>query len=394
MTETIVVSTTVNVPHFIELLCRNAIEYNRKDSVSFIIIGDLKTPKEVRSLCEGFTEKFKMNIRYLDIDDQEDALKNYKELWKLIPFNDGVRKIIGTFLAYMEGCDRLIMVDDDNFPIRGDFFGSHNIVGANTEIELITSDTGWYNVAEAMVEKNRIPFYARGYPWPERFKKSIITKQRKKGKVVSNCGMVLGDPDVDAVSRLFWPIKTIAMDSRFEPNYGLGEGTWAPFNDQNTAICREIMPVFFRPPSTGRNCDIWTSYVIVKLAEHMGDIISYGHPLVRQDRNIHDDWEDYEIEDLANRATELFVTILRNTKLTADTYEGALEQLIRGGLDQVKSLNVDDLIVTSKDENRFRGHQLPTEKVKIDWKKKELVFIQNFFLEYEKWQQFISRVRN
>ena len=103
-----------------------------------------------------------------------------------------------------------------------------------------------------------------------------IKKTTDNIRVVLNAGLWLGDPDIDALSRLFWPIKTIAMDSRFEPNYGLGNGTWAPFNDQNTAISREIMPIFFRPPSTGRNCDIWTSYVVVKLAEHMGDIISFG----------------------------------------------------------------------------------------------------------------------
>ena len=126
----------------------------------------------------------------------------------------------------------------------------------------------------------------------------------------------------------------------------------------------------------------------------MGDIISFGHPLVKQDRNIHDDREDYEIEDLANRATELFVTILRNTKLTANTYEGALEQLIRSGLEKVESLNASSLTVAPKDEDRFRGHQLPTEKAKMDWKIKEIEFIKNFFLEYEIWQTFLKRIKN
>ena len=98
-----------------------------------------------------------------------------------------------------------------------------------------------------MIEKNGVPFYARDFRGPKDLRKVQQQKELKNVNVVSNCGMVLGDPDIDAASRLFWPINTIAFDFNYSPNYGLGHGTWAPFNDQNTAISREIMPVFFEP---------------------------------------------------------------------------------------------------------------------------------------------------
>ena len=60
---------------------------------------------------------------------------------------------------------------------------------------------------------------------------------------------------------------------------------------------REIIPVFFTPPSGGRNADIWTAYVINRLAEHMGDVIAFGQPLVRHIRNPHNLREDYRQEE-------------------------------------------------------------------------------------------------
>jgi hypothetical protein len=138
-----------------------------------------------------------------------------------------------------------------------------------------------------------------------------------------------------AVSRLFWPINVIALDSRYEPNFALNPGTWAPFNDQNTSISREIIPIFFKPPSTGRNADIWTAYVVTKLAEHFNHVITYGQPLVKQIRNIHDLREDYKIEELHNRSTDRFVNLLKSIDLKGDNYLEALIYLIDKSLEEM-----------------------------------------------------------
>ena len=46
-------------------------------------------------------------------------------------------------------------------------------------------------------------------------------------------------------------------------------------------------PTHFTPPSTGRNSDIWASFFMCKLAEHMNERIVFGSPLVVQLRNLH-----------------------------------------------------------------------------------------------------------
>jgi hypothetical protein len=246
------------------------------------------------------------------------------------------------------------LIDDDNFATHHDLIGHHSIVGDEIELNHISSDSGWFNVCESMVEENNIPFYPRGYPWSERFKTVDTVSQIKTSKVVVNLGLVLGDPDIDAVSRLFWPINVIALDSRYEPNFALNPGTWAPFNDQNTSISREIIPIFFKPPSTGRNADIWTAYVVTKLAEHFNHVITYGQPLVKQIRNIHDLREDYKIEELHNRSTDRFVNLLKSIDLKGDNYLEALIYLIDKSLEEMGNVVISDELV----DNVGRHHQL------------------------------------
>ena len=112
-----------------------------------------------------------------------------------------------------------------------------------------------------MIESNRIPFYPRGYPWSKRFVNNSFIEIKKNMKAIVNQGLVLGDPDIDSISRLFWPINVIAIDSHYLPHKALAQGTWTPFNDQNTAISKEIIPLYYKPISGLRNADIWTSFL-------------------------------------------------------------------------------------------------------------------------------------
>ena len=385
MNKTVIVTTTINVPVFLETICKNAVRYSRKD-FSFMIIGDIKTPNETRQYCKMISDKFNVDIKYLDIPDQEKALLKHRELLDFVPLNHSARKTVGNFLAYLDGCESIIALDDDNYATETDFIGYHSIVGKEIEINVIHSESGWYNTCEQMIEKNRIPFYPRGYPWAQRFLPQIIAKERKKVKVIINEGMVLGDPDIDAVSRLFWPIETIAMDSEFEPCFGLSSRTWAPFNDQNTAFCRELIPVYFKPLSTGRNGDIWTAFVIAKLAGHLGDTITHGQPLARQIRNYHDICQDYKNEELTNRTTDQFVSLLQKVQLTKETYIEAIDELIDKCLELISNGERTMIPLES------RHHQAPKQSEWVLKKQEEFEMINNFFTEYRLWIQFISKV--
>lgn len=338
MPRTTLLTTTIRVPTFIEEVCRN-IAAHKDVNVSWYIIGDRKTPQETGKHCDAVSEKFGIPIVYVDLEAQRKRLADFPELLAMVPENTPVRRLLWHFVAYLEGCEVLISVDDDNFVTDIDFVGSHQIVGTSPEIRLVSAESGWWNVYETLREERGIPVFGRGYPWGQRnYQPQQKSVEKLARPVIVNNGLVLEDPDQDAVSRLFWPIRIIGMDPGFEPNFGLAPGTWSSFNNQNTAFSREIIPAYYTPVSTGRNADIWTSFVICRLAEHLGGVVSYGYPLVKQFRNPHNLWKDLEDEWINNQASDRFVELLRLTPLTEPTYLGALGELLTGCLERLHTM--------------------------------------------------------
>ncbi|MFC1789592.1 hypothetical protein ACFLYY_01290 [Patescibacteria group bacterium] len=369
MNKTSITITTINVPKILEDLCKNLTKYNHLEDVSVLVIGDKKTPAETRDYCLKIAKEFNTDIEYLGIEDQEKAFKENKELLNLFPYNTPDRVMLGGMLSYLRGCERLIALDDDNFPTEYDFVGSHSITGKEEEIKLIKNESGWFNVHNALIDERNIPFYPRGFPWGQRNSGSDEkTFQEEKRRVVANQGLVLEDPDIDAITRLAWPIRAIKMREEFGLQFGLYPGVWSPFNYQNTCLVRELIPVYYRPISTKRNADIWTAYLINKLAGHFGDIITFGQPLVKQIRNKHDLWDDLDIELVNNKAADYLITILRNVNLTEKTYFGALGELLNNSQEEIKKMN--------------------------DISSSELEMIKGFFEEYQVWYKIVSKIIN
>jgi hypothetical protein len=386
--KTVVVTSTINVPTFLDSICKNAVDHGM--TYLGIVIGDEKTPVEARTYCNRLSEEYGIENKYYDLEDQYRILDDYKEFLDFIPHNNNVRKMIGTWLAYIGGCERVIMIDDDNYAMDGNFIGFHDIVGKKRNINLTSSDSGWFNISETMVEQEGIPFYPRGYPWSKRFRRDQLETSKEEARVIVNGGLVFGDPDIDAVSRLFWPIRVTGFKEEFLPVFGLQEGTWSPFNDQNTAIARELIPVYFKPPSVLRNADIWTSYLIEKLTEGTGDVITYGQPIVEQIRNDHDIRRDYALEEIHNRATDNFVDLLRSIELTSVGYLSRLQETIELALDLMKSGRVFNQ--EQGKEMEIRHAHLPTSQERLEMELEENLLIRNFFLEYKAWTDIMLKV--
>lgn len=328
MKKTAIVTTTIRMPEMLEDYCKNARHYKHAGIHTFVV-GDKKTPPEVSAFCNRLSSTYETTVQFLGIEDQEEALKDFPQLAKIVPYNSACRKLLGMLIAYLDGFENIITVDDDNFVSDQDFFGCHDIVGSEVELSLVESPTGWFNACEYLIEENNVPFYYRGIPWSQRkLKKEPATWHKAKIQVVANSGFWLDDPDIDAVSRLFWPINVIGMRSEVEPNFGLYPGTWCPFNNQNTAMSRDILPAYYTPHNAARFSDIWPAYVVCRIAQHLGHAISYGRPLVRQVRNPHNYWQDIDDEKVGAQATEPLVELLRSAKLTGKDYHECLGELI------------------------------------------------------------------
>jgi hypothetical protein len=368
MKKTAIVSTSIRVPKMLEDYCKNAVKFQHKD-VEMFMIGDKKTPSEARQFCENLTSVYNIPVHYLGIEEQEEALKDYPMLKEIVPYNSACRKILGMLIAYLQGFENLITVDDDNFVTDSNFFKYHDIAGSDADLSLIKSSSGWFNACEYLIEESSIPFYYRGIPWSQRRKeKAAIEIQNKTVHVVVNSGFWLDDPDIDASSRLFWPICVTGMKEDLGKNFGLLPGTWCPFNNQNTAMAREILPAYFTPHNAKRFSDLWPAYVVSCIASHLNHVVSYGFPLVSQMRNPHNYWQDIDDEKVGAQATEPLIAILRSVKFTGNNYHDCLGELIA-------HLN----------DNRDIMEKLPTDQ-------KEMLY--DFLKCLEVWHEVFSLILN
>ncbi len=334
--ETTITITTINKPTFIEGLCKNLNTFGYKDT-DIVIIGDVKTPP-LEDYLYSVNKEYGIPIDYLTIETQEARIP--KVLCDMFDYNTPDRTMLGGMYAYLNGAKRVIALDDDNYITESDFAGWHKVTGLTKLTPIIQSDSGWFNVHECLDSSGNVKFYPRGYPFGQRHKEYKVTQSLKEVRIVVNQGLVLGDPDIDAIQRLAHPINAYQMNNKYPMQFGLYK-TWSPFNYQNTSIFRDLIPCYFRPKSALRNGDIWTAYIFNRLADHMGDVITFGHPLVNQVRNKHDLFDDLDIELQNNKEADYFCNALQRTTLTKTSYFEALNEL-------VNKVEIDDTHPMSK----------------------------------------------
>lgn len=321
-----VVLTTVNVPEqlFFDYI-QNFKTYNHKSEVTFIVIGDLKTPPAIKDVLNRvFSRGF--DFEYWDISLQKKWLNQFPRFKKIIPYNSDSRRIIGYLRGIEKGADTIITIDDDNYPTNEDFLEPHSIVGNTLRIPFVSSSNGWYNICELLETKpkSRI-IYPRGFPFSKRWVDSTISQKEREAKIVANLGLWIGEPDVDAVARLNEPVETTQLKQN---RIVLAPGTYTPMNSQNTAILREAMPAYFYAImqeriyglKVDRYGDIWAGFFLQKVAHHLGDVISIGKPVTRHIRNRHDLLNDLKKEFGGMLVTEKFISMLFNIELTSQNY--------------------------------------------------------------------------
>lgn len=326
--KTTVCTTTIYLPTFLKAYAENAKKFGH-DNVDFIVIGDKKTPVGTRELCDSIPK-----CQYSDLEDQARYLLRFPELAEHLPENSIARRNIGHLMAYENGADQVIMLDDDNLATEYDFVKHHAKAGMRCGLPSYESSNGWYNVCDALQEKNGVQFYARGFPPSKRWEESTTIKFAHYGKVAINAGLWTNDPDIDALTRLERRLLTTGFKENVHTEFALYPGTWSPWNCQNTAISYAALPSYFLSPHTGRHLDIWASYITTRIAEAMGEVIAFGTPLAFHDRSPHNLYKDLEAELPWIRMTDDFVEALRKTKITSTRfrgeYTGALKEVIEG----------------------------------------------------------------
>lgn len=272
------VTTTINVPHVLALY---AAQWLGVGELKFFIAGDLKTP---HTEVVAATDLIDVATLYLTPASQKG--------WKcseLLGWDTDARRNIAILEALKWGADVLVSVDDDNLPLAPYFADIDTaFVGTFSGI-LVSGFNNWFDPGRLLVS----PATARGFPTTE-----DSTRWRCDGIITAEIGVVagtcLGDPDVDAVTRIVQKPEIHNASELLRNGVVVDPHTWTVFNSQNTAYLRELAPAMFIMPGSGtslgfgRNCDIFASLIAQRVMRAHGLHVRHGRPFVWQQRNPHD----------------------------------------------------------------------------------------------------------
>lgn len=323
--KTAIVVTTINVPILLDAYASDVVKHGRQEDVTFFVVSDQKTPDEAETFLEHLGSKYGVRCRWIGAKEQTEFLLDYPRL--ALPWNCVQRRNIGHLMAWKEGFDIIVALDDDNFIASEDYIGGHLKSFSKPPRYSTSSLNGWFNCCSGLSDKSGKYFFPRGYPIKPRSDPSCLYNVHTENpRIIVNAGLWLGNPDIDAVTRL-----SICPDINgftWKDSIALSQGTWCPFNSQNTAVHRDAVPAWFMSPHVGRYDDIWASYIVLACAQHLRHTVSFGQPLVRQDRNQHDLWNDLDLERMGMQITDDFCDVLRKVDFTASTYISCARQAL------------------------------------------------------------------
>jgi len=271
-TKTALIITSVSRP---SKILSSFAEGSRGHGIDFIVIGDVKSPKDF----------YLPGCDFWGIERQQ--ILNF-HLARKLPTHHYARKNLGYLIAMDRGVDVIIETDDDNWP-RDAFWHERRPVHAAKNLV----NAGWVNIYRYFTDSLVWP---RGYPLE--YVRLPVTELDSFSEQELYCpvqqGLADDNPDVDAVYRLIMPLPVRFQDN---PELILSGSSWCPFNSQNTTWFKEAFPLLYIPSYCNfRMCDIWRSFVAISICRANDWGILFHNPTVSQERNEHDIFLDFEDE--------------------------------------------------------------------------------------------------
>lgn len=242
---------------------------------AFLVIGDEPSPETFElEGCRfyGLAEQRALGLRFA----RECPTRHY------------ARKNIGYLLAMRAGATVIVETDDDNHPVQ-EFWAKRN----RSQFVRPVSMAGWVNVYRYFTDANIWP---RGLPL-DRIQAAIPPFESLSQAEV-DCpiqqGLADENPDVDAIYRLALPLP---QSFRKDRRVALRDGSWSPFNSQNTSWWRDAFPLLYLPAYCSfRMTDIWRSFIAQRIAWAQDWGILFHGPTVWQERNEHNLMRDFKDE--------------------------------------------------------------------------------------------------
>ena len=328
-----IVVTTIFEPAWLEGYLANLRRHGRDADTTIRIICDRKTPASVFAAAAA-AQRQGFRIDCPTLEEQEQYLKHLGVPDGFVPWNTDNRRNIGFLRAWADGTDLLISIDDDNYCVtEDDFVGAHSVVGSREPALLATGP--WFNACSLLQSTVQGPIYPRGLPYAAR--RPELLRQPTGAPtpaqpIAVNLGLWLGEPDVDAVTRLAQRPRIHAVSGEAVL---LSPETWSPINTQNTGLMRAAMPAYYyvrmgfalQGMKIDRYGDILSGYFVQKCAKHLGHCVRIGSPVLDHRRTAHDLLKDLYQELAGIMLVEDLLPWLTEARLQGSDYATAYASL-------------------------------------------------------------------
>lgn len=313
-----IVFTTIFYPELLSDLRANLGQFGHLGDTRVWVVGDRKTPPETRDLCRRVSDEG-LEVTYLDVPEQDAWGADFPDFYARIPYNNETRRNIGYLRALQDGCERLISIDDDNWPTADDFVGGHSLTGRAWDGDVLAEPSGYHNVCEYLTFDVKRPIFPRGFPFKLRHTRNAPDARPADAgtRVGVTAGLWLKDPDIDATTWLNGKVSGVGYDG--PDTFALAPGTWSPINTQNTSVARALVPAYLCIPmgwevpggKIERYGDIWGGYFLQAVISGLPYCVAFGRPLVDHRRNPHNYVDDLRHEFWGMILTDWLVEILR-----------------------------------------------------------------------------------
>jgi hypothetical protein len=296
---------------------------------SVLVVGDRKSPEHYP--LEG--------VRFISFQEQKNTPW---AIGTLLPSDHYARKMIGYLEAAAAGADVIFETDDDNRLISsstGDIWR----VECNLQIKIDSVEKKFVNIYKHFTDQFIWP---RGLPLD-----CILDTEANKFQleltpetvpVAVWQGLADGEPDVDAIYRLTSNQRCLFNPA---PAVALAPGVVCPFNSQNTAFLREILPLMYLPAFVSfRYTDILRGLVAQPILWAAGLRLCFISPTVYQERNVHNNFKDFESEVsmylTARRAIDTVSEAVSNSGSIPENISAAYAALEKAQIVSAKELKL------------------------------------------------------
>ncbi len=256
----------------------------------------------------------------------------------VIPERCHAETSFGFMVAYEEGADVIIELDDD--------VASHNEYHIGEHLGNLFNDNGvtmstsgkWYNTLENLGFDDGLRLFPRGHPYAKDCRKTDYAWSSKSSRCVLNMGLWSGDLDLDAVTLVYHS----GLEGKCQiPSQGLrkrkvivGGGSYFALCSMNTAFQSKLVPAFYQlymnQFGVDRFDDIWSGIFLKKIVDYMNEKMCIGAPLVTHIKAPRDSFSDLKKEIDGMSLNERLWRIVDDISLSGSTYLDAYISLIQG----------------------------------------------------------------